>query len=278
MLIHLAAISHPQIDPVLFSIGPFQVHWYGIAYVVGILFGWWYARKLASTDALWGSNGSAIKPVDVDDFLTWAVIGIILGGRLGYVLFYDLPTYASNPQNIFAIWQGGMSFHGGLAGTVVAMLVFAKRRGFNVFSLFDLIGASCGIGILFGRIANFINSELYGAASNVPWAVIFPGSDGVPRHPSQLYEGLLEGLLVFVLAGLLVWRFGKLKYPGFIAGVFVIVYALGRISVEFVRVPDPQLGYLFGTGWITMGMLLSVPLLLIGIWSVMTAKGRSVQS
>ena len=214
MLGTLTALAHPQIDPVLISIGPLQVHWYGVAYVVGIMFGWWYAKKLAATQQLWPANHSPISPADIDDFLTWAVVGIILGGRIGYVLFYDLPTYISSPQNVFAIWQGGMSFHGGLAGTVVAMIWFAIKRGFSPFSLFDIIGASCGIGILLGRIANFINAELYGAPSNLAWAVIFPGSDGLPRHPSQLYEGTLEGLLVFIVTALLIWKYGKLKTPG----------------------------------------------------------------
>ena len=160
-----------------------------LAYVVGILFGWWYAKKLAGNNRLWEPGNSPFTETDIDDFLVWAVGGIILGGRIGYILFYDLPTYLENPLSILAVWEGGMSFHGGLAGTTIAMFLFAKRRGFSAFSLFDVIAASCGPGIFLGRVSNFINSELYGRITDVPWAVIFPGSDGLPRHPSQLYEG-----------------------------------------------------------------------------------------
>lgn len=278
MINFLAAISHPGFDPVMLSLGPLQIHWYGVAYVFGILFGWWYARRLAATDRLWANENSPITPVQVDDFLVWAVVGIILGGRVGYILFYDLQAYLNNPLQIFALWRGGMSFHGGLAGIVLAMVLFAKRAGFSPFSLFDIIAASCGIGLFLGRVANFVNAELFGRASDVPWAVIFPGTDGQPRHPSQLYEGLLEGLLLFAVLAILCWHFKKLKYPGFVGGVFLCGYALSRIAVEFVRIPDPQLGYLLNTGWITMGMILSLPVLAVGIWGVVTSRNRAMLS
>ena len=268
MLNLFTALTHPNIDPVLISLGPLQIHWYGIAYAVGILFGWWYATKLATTDRIWGSDGSPITKLDIDDFLVWAVIGIIAGGRIGYILFYDLPSFLENPLVIFMITEGGMSFHGGLAGVTLAMILFSKRRRFSPFSLFDVIAASCGIGIFLGRVANFINSELYGAVTDLPWAVIFPGTDGQPRHPSQLYEGVLEGLVLFAIMGAMIWYAGRLRFPGFIAGVFTAGYAISRIAVEFVRLPDPQLGYLLGTNWVTMGMLLSLPVLAIGIWSI----------
>ena len=268
------ALSHPQIDPVLISIGPLEVHWYGVAYVVGILFGWWYAKKLVRTEKLWGANGSPISQDDIDDFLIWAVGGIILGGRLGYILFYDLPTYLDAPWKVLAVWQGGMSFHGGLAGIIVAMILFARRRGFSPFSLFDVIAASCGIGLFLGRLANFINAELYGKAADVPWAVIFPGTDGLPRHPSQLYEGLLEGLLLFFILSVLIWKFRKLASPGFVGGTFLLGYAIARTLVEFVRIPDEQLGYFFGTSWITMGMMLSLPVMAVGLWGIATANRR----
>lgn len=274
MLQHLSALAHPQIDPVLLSLGPLQIHWYGVAYAVGILFGWWYAKKLVSTHTLWGPNGSPMTAVDIDDFLVWAVGGIILGGRLGYILFYDLATYLNSPFSIFAVWQGGMSFHGGLAGITIAMILFARRRGFSPFSLFDVIAACCGLGILLGRITNFINAELYGRVTDLPWGVIFPGTDGLPRHPSQLYEGFLEGGVLFLILSWMIWRWHKLQSPGYISGMFVLGYALSRIVVEFVRLPDPQLGYLLGTNWVTMGMLLSVPILLIGIWAIATSQGR----
>ncbi len=272
------ALSHPQIDPVMFSIGPLQVHWYGLAYALGILFGLFYARKLVRTECFWLPQNSPMDEIDIDDFLVWAVVGIILGGRIGYILFYDLATYLNNPMAVFAVWQGGMSFHGGLAGITLAMIMFARKKGFTPFSLFDVIAASCGLGIFLGRVSNFINSELYGRKSDVPWAVIFPGTDGLPRHPSQLYEGLLEGVLLFALLSVLIWRFKKLSAPGFISGVFVAGYGISRILVEFVRLPDPQLGYLFGTGWITMGMMLSLPLVALGLWAIVTSASRLVRN
>ena len=276
MMLSFTALQHPQIDPVMISLGPLQVHWYGVAYVVGILFGWWYAKKLVTTEHLWRPSSSPMSETDIDDFLVWAVIGIILGGRTGYILFYDLATYLENPLAVFQVWRGGMSFHGGLAGIILAMILFARRRGFSPYSLFDVIAASCGLGIFLGRVSNFINSELYGAPSNLPWAVIFPTDPlGLPRHPSQLYEGILEGLVAFVILAILIWRFRKLYLPGFIGGCFLVSYALSRILVEFVRLPDPQLGYLLGTGWITMGMVLSVPVLLVGIWGIATSSRRS---
>ncbi len=274
MLNLFSAISHPQISPVLFSIGPFQIHWYGVGYVVGILFGWWYAKRLVSTARLWAPATSPISEIDIDDFLIWAIAGIILGGRIGYVLFYDLPVYLADPLAAFAVWQGGMSFHGGLAGIIVSMILYARRRGFSPFSLFDVIAASCGLGIFLVRMTNFINSELYGKVSDVPWAVIFPNTDGLPRHPSQVYEGVLEGIVVFAILAFLIWRLGKLRYPGFIGGAFLAGYAVSRILVEFVRVPDLQLGYLLGTSWITMGMILSIPVLLTGLWGMVSSRRR----
>ncbi|MEM7216417.1 MAG: prolipoprotein diacylglyceryl transferase [Pseudomonadota bacterium] len=278
MLNLFAALNHPQIDPVMISLGPLQVHWYGLGYVIGILFGWWYAKKMVTTQRLWAPSQSPMTETDIDDFLVWAVIGIILGGRTGYILFYDLPTYLENPLAVFAVWQGGMSFHGGLAGIILAMIVFAKRKGFTPFSLFDVIAACCGVGIFLGRLANFINSELYGSVSDVPWAVIFPNTDGLPRHPSQLYEGILEGLILLAILWFLIWKLGKLRYPGFIGGTFMMGYALSRILVEFVRLPDPQLGYLLGTDWITMGMLLSIPVFLIGLWGIVSSKNRPLKN
>lgn len=269
----LLAIPFPQIDPVMIEVGPFSVHWYGMAYVAGILLGWWYARSLAANPRLW--NGTPpFTPVDIDDFLVWAVAGIILGGRLGYMLFYDLPAFIAEPWRIVMLWTGGMSFHGGLAGTVVAMLLYARSRGFSAFSLFDVIGASVGFGLFFGRCANFINQELFGRPTDVPWAVIFPVAGPEPRHPSQLYEAVLEGLVLLVLMRIMTHGFGSLRYPGLTAGAFIAWYAVARIFVEFFRTPDQQIGYLYG-GWLTMGMVLSLPLLAVGIWSMATARSRA---
>ena len=266
-----AALPFPNIDPVLFSIGPVAVHWYGLAYVVGILLAWRYARWLASTDRLWASGKPAMTPADIDDFLLWAAAGIVLGGRIGYILFYDFAAFADNPLRLFQIWNGGMSFHGGLLGTTVAMILYARRRHIVVWSLFDVIAAAAPIGLFLGRIANFINSELWGRVSDVPWAVLFPNGGPLPRHPSQLYEAVLEGPILFLALYVLIWRHGKLKQPRYVAGAFLAGYAASRILVEFVREPDVHIGYLFGD-WLTMGMLLSVPMVLIGIAAMMMAR------
>lgn len=228
-----------------------------------------------STPSLWGDKPSPIQPNDLDDFLMWAVIGIIVGGRLGYVLFYDTAAFLTNPGQIVAIWSGGMSFHGGLLGTIIAMIFFARKRGFSVFSLFDVIGASVGIGIFLGRTANFINGELFGKATTLPWGIVFPGSGTEARHPSQLYEGILEGLVLFGLMAILTHGLRKLKTPGFVAGAFICWYAISRILVEFVRLPDAHIGYLAGD-WLTMGMILSLPMLAIGIWSMVRSTRSPV--
>lgn len=252
----------PDIDPVIFSIGPFAVRWYALAYVVGIVGGIYYAAALAKRVELWG----AITPPaeqHIHDFMIWAIIAIIAGGRLGYVLFYNPAFYFAHPDQIFAIWRGGMSFHGGLAGVVAAGIFFARRYKISMFSLGDLFASAAPIGLFFGRIANFINGELWGRVSDVPWAVIFPRGGDLPRHPSQIYEALLEGLALFVLLRLLAVRGGALRRPGMLLGVFLIGYGAARIVVEFFRAPDIQLG-LFAGLW-TMGMILSLPMVLAGV-------------
>ncbi len=263
----MAALPFPNIDPVLFSIGPLSVHWYGIGYVIGILFAWWYGKKLVNTARLWPNNNAPMDPLALDDFVLWAALGVVIGGRLGYVLFYNFGFYISNPLEIPAVWDGGMSFHGGILGTTVAMILFARKRGIPVWSMFDTIAAGVPIGLGVVRIANFINSELWGRVSDVSWAVYFPNGGPLPRHPSQLYEAALEGFVLFFVLALLIWKGNKLKAPGFIAGAFVAGYGLSRILVEFFREPDAQLGYLVG-GWMTMGMVLSVPMVLLGVWAM----------
>lgn len=271
LLLPISAIPFPQIDPVIVQIGPLAIHWYGVGYIVGILFAWWYARKLVATDRLWAGEASPIKGNDIDDFLVWAAVGIVLGGRLGYILFYDFARYIENPADMLAIWQGGMSFHGGFAGTTIAMVLFARLRGFSAWSMFDVIAAGAPVGLGLVRIANFINSELWGRFTNVPWAVEFPNGGPFTRHPSQIYEALLEGLVLFGALLFLVWGLRKLRAPGFVSGAFVAGYGLSRIFVEFFREPDVQLGYLLG-GWLTMGMVLSLPMVLIGIWMMARAR------
>lgn len=258
-------MNFPNIDPVAFSLGPLSVKWYGIAYVVSILLGWLYARKLVQTPQIWRAETPALTTQDLDDFIFWAAIGIVLGGRLGYIFFYDFPRFAADPLSALEVWNGGMSFHGGITGTTVAMILFARKRALNVWSLFDVIATVCVIGLFLVRIANFINGELWGKVTELPWGMVFPTGGPQPRHPSQLYEAALEGLLIGAVLAVLVFRFQGLKRPGLVTGAFIGLYALCRISIEFVREPDVQLGYLFG-GWVTMGMLLSVPLLVLSLW------------
>lgn len=257
----LPLLPYPAINPVLVHIGPLAVRWYALAYIVGILAGWVYARGLIAAKSLW--NGTApLTEIDFDDFIIWITLGIILGGRIGYVLFYNLPLFAAHPAQIFQLWNGGMSFHGGFLGCTVAIILFARRRGIPILSLGDITTAVAPIGLFLGRLANFINGELWGRPTDVPWAMIFPRGGPVPRHPSQLYEAALEGIVLFVVLNLLV-RWGALKRPGVVTGAFALGYGIARITCEFFREPDPQLGFLWGG--LTMGMLLSIPLLLAGI-------------
>jgi phosphatidylglycerol:prolipoprotein diacylglycerol transferase len=267
----LAALPFPSIDPVIVQIGPLAIHWYGLAYIIGILFAWWYAKRLVTNQNLWANGTSPMKPEDLDDFIIWAAVGVVLGGRIGYILFYDFARYLENPLDIFAVWQGGMSFHGGFAGTTIAMILFARSRGIRVWTMFDTVAAGVPVGLGLVRLTNFINSELWGRPTDVPWAMEFPNGGPFTRHPSQIYEAALEGLVLFCILRILSHGFFKLKRPGFIAGAFVAGYGASRIFVEFFREPDPQLGYLFG-GWLTMGMVLSLPMVALGVWAMATAK------
>jgi phosphatidylglycerol:prolipoprotein diacylglycerol transferase len=271
LLLPLAALPFPNIDPVLVEIGPLAIHWYGVGYIVGILFAWWYAKRLVTNARLWPERVMPMRPEDLDDFVLWAAIGVVVGGRLGYILFYDFQRYLANPLDIFAVWQGGMSFHGGLAGTTLAMILFARSRRISVWTLFDVVAAGVPVALGLVRCANFINSELWGRVTDMPWAFVFPTGGPFPRHPSQLYEAALEGLALFVVLRLLTHALLKLKAPGYIAGAFVTGYSLSRIFVEFFREPDAQLGYLAG-GWLTMGMVLSLPMVLVGGWAMLTAR------
>lgn len=264
-------IEFPNIDPVAFSIGPFAVRWYALAYIAGLLFAIWYAKRLVATTAPWGDRKPTATPAQVDDLFIWIALGVILGGRLGYVLFYNPVHFLANPLDIFRMWEGGMSFHGGFLGVVVALLIYGRRHGMTLDRLLDLGAAATPVGLGLGRLANFINGELYGRAGDVPWAMIFPNDpQQIPRHPSQLYEGLLEGLVLFVIIRIATHRFQALSHPGRASGLFALGYGLSRIIVEFFREPDAQLGYFFG--FITMGMILSLPLVAIGIWLLMRSR------
>ena len=271
----LSVLPYPRFDPVLVEFGPFAVRWYALSYICGILLGWLYARTIIVNERLWGGP-APLTVVDFDDFVLWVTLGIILGGRIGYVLFYNFDFFVANPSEIFQVWKGGMSFHGGFIGCVLAVVLFALQRRIPFLSLGDLTCAVGPIGLFLGRLANFINGELWGRATDVPWAMIFPGADagGVPRHPSQLYEATLEGLLLFTILTVMI-RHGALRRPGLIIGAFAIGYAILRSFCELFREPDVQLGFLWrGT---TMGMLLSIPLLLTGVGFVVVALRRPPQ-
>jgi phosphatidylglycerol:prolipoprotein diacylglycerol transferase len=261
----MLVIPYPAIDPVAVSIGPLAIRWYALAYIVGLILGWRYCLAIAKQPP------QIARVQDLDDFLVWATLGVVLGGRIGYVLFYNLQQYLAHPFEIVALWHGGMSFHGGALGVIVAILLFCRQRKINVFGFADIISCAVPIGLFFGRIANFINAELWGRPSDVPWAMVFPTDpDHLPRHPSQLYEAFLEGIVLFLVL-FAVQRFTSLRQrPGAVSGVFLIGYGTARIIAEFFRQPDVQLGFLFfGT---TMGQLLSIPLLLAGLWLILRAR------
>ena len=266
----ILVITYPQIDPVLINIGPLPIRWYALAYIFGLILGWWYARYLVQRENFW--NGVR-RPdaASLDDLLVYVAFGVILGGRLGYVLFYNIEFFFSHPAKVFAVWEGGMAFHGGLAGAALAVWLFARRNNVSALTVSDICCAVVPVGIGLGRIANFIKPELWGRPSDAAWAMVFPDAGPLARHPSQLYEAATEGLLLFIL---LLWavRAGQLRQPGMVSGLFAIGYGLARIFCEFFREPDPQLGFLFGGA--TMGMLLSLPLIAVGILLLAVANSR----
>ena len=270
----LAAIPFPNIDPVAVELGPIQVRWYGIAYVVGIVLGWRYARSLAANARLWGGR-SPLTAADMDDLLTWVAVGVIAGGKIGYNILYQPGSILENPLNLIAVWQPGMSFHGGMLGTILAMVLLARSRGLPVWSTLDTVAAAVPIGLFFGRIANCINSELWGEVTTLPWGVVFPNGGPDPRHPSQLYEAAVEGIALFLILRWLTHSRLGLTHPGLVGGTFVAGYGVARTLVEFVRVPDAHIGYLTG-GWFTIGMLYSVPMILAGGWAMWSAGRRSL--
>jgi phosphatidylglycerol---prolipoprotein diacylglyceryl transferase len=259
----IAALAFPALDPVAFSIGPFVVHWYALAYVGGLLFAAWYLKRLVTFPKLWGAIRPSLTVAQVDDLFLWFLIGVIGGGRLGYVLFYKPLHYLSNPLDILKTWDGGMSFHGGFLGVVIACWLWGRKHGVGLDRLLDLGAAVTPVGLGLGRLANFINAELWGRPSDAPWAVVFPGQE-VARHPSQLYEALLEGLVLFIVVRIGTHRFGILQKPGRASGVFALGYGLSRMFVEYFREPDAHIGYV--AGFMTMGMILSLPLVLVGVW------------
>jgi phosphatidylglycerol:prolipoprotein diacylglycerol transferase len=290
-------VKFPEFDPVWFSIGPLDIRWYAIAYVAGIVLGWWYAAKLIKTDRLWAPGKPPINTQQLDDLVLWVTLGIILGGRLGFALFYqphlygDLFTGASWGERLalFRLWDGGMSFHGGLLGCTLAVILFALRARVRILTVGDIALAAAPLGLMFGRIANFINGELWGRETTVSWGVNFcnnrardiygltceylgQGPGDVVRHPSQLYEAGLEGIFLFGILAFAIWKVGLLRKPGYVTGLFLLGYGVIRALLENVRQPDAGLDNLpLG---LTMGMILSMPMMLIGAWLIWRAWSR----
>jgi phosphatidylglycerol---prolipoprotein diacylglyceryl transferase len=265
-----AVIPFPDIDPEIIRIGPFAVRWYALAYIAGLLFAMWYMKRLVSTPSLWGAGQPAATPLQIDNMFLWALAGVVLGGRVGYLLFYGFEKVLADPLYIFRTWEGGMSFHGGFFGVILATFIYAKRQGLRLDRLLDLGAASTPVGLGLGRLANYINGELFGRVTDVPWGVVFPMGGSEPRHPTQIYEFLLEGVLLFAVINFAIYRYKILARPGLAAGLFALIYGLSRIIVETVREPDEQLGYF--AGYLTMGMLLSLPMLAIGIWLTLRSR------
>ena len=269
---HLFVIPYPVIDPVAIAIGPVAIRWYGLAYMAGILLGWLYARRLVSRPDLWGGK-PPMTASQADDFLLWITLGIVVGGRLGFVLFYEPSYFWQNPMEIPAVWNGGMAFHGGLIGVAIAVYLFSRVKGINPLSLGDIASAATPFGLFFGRIANFINSEVIGRTTDVPWAMVFPGTDGQPRHPSQLYEAFLEGIVLFIILRIATHYYKALERPGTVFGLFLIFYGIFRSVIEeFAREPHP--GHPLDVGLLTPGLVYSIPMILIGAWLIWRARRK----
>lgn len=258
------ALTYPTIDPVLIEIGPFAIRWYALSYIAGILLAWRYMVVLARRSPV------GITKAHTDDFIVWATLGVVLGGRFGYVIFYKADYFLDHPLEAFAVWQGGMSFHGGLLGVIFAIWLFSRLRKYPWIAIGDIVACTAPIGLCLGRIANFINGELYGRVTDSSLGMVFPGGGPLPRHPSQLYQAALEGLLLFLILAWLASRPGIFERRGFLSGVFLVGYGIARPVAEFFREPDAHIGFLtWGT---TMGQWLSLPLLAIGIWLIVTSR------
>lgn len=259
----------PDIDPVIFQIGPFALRWYSLSYIAGIMLAWRYMVRMVETPSLW-PEPPTLTAAHIDDFIIWATIGVIVGGRLGYVAFYNFDYYLANPQDILAVWQGGMSFHGGFLGTVLAGILFAWRRNISILQLGDMITVSTPIGLFLGRIANFINGELWGRVTDVPWGFIFPTGGPLARHPSQLYEAFLEGLVLLAILSFLVYRKSILSRPGTSMSLFFFGYGLSRFLIEYVREPDAHIGTLYMG--LSLGQYLSMPMIIFGAFFIFFAR------
>jgi len=261
-------LTYPEIDPVAIAIGPLKVHWYGIMYLVGFTAAWWLGMRRAR------KPGSTWSAEQMSDLIFYGALGAVLGGRIGYTLFYAGDKFISDPLMIFRVWEGGMSFHGGFLGVMFAMLVYAQRQKRKFFDVMDFLAPLTPIGLGMGRLGNFVNGELWGRVTDVPWAMVFPGAGNQPRHPSQLYEFLLEGVVLF----LIVWFYSANKRPRMaVSGVFALCYGLFRFLVEFVRQPDIQLNFI-AFGWLTMGQLLSTPMIMLGVGLLWWAYNKNTSA
>jgi phosphatidylglycerol:prolipoprotein diacylglycerol transferase len=268
-MLQLLAIDFPNISPVALGIGPVEIRWYGLAYGVGLVIGWLYVRRLLATPAIWPAVHKSFPADFATDLLLYATIGVVVGGRLGDVLLYEPSYFWQHPDEILAVWRGGMAFHGALIGTCLALLLLARLRNLSVLKLFDLCAAAGPIGLFLGRLANFINAELWGHVSTMPWAVVFPGAGPLPRHPSQVYEALTEGILLFILLSYAIFGRLLLRRPGTVTGIFLVGYGLARIVCEIFREDtDPQIGL----GLVTSGQMYSIPMILIGIWFIVPPR------
>ncbi len=255
-----SGIPFPNIDPIALHLGIIVIRWYSLAYIFGIVGAWLLARKMSER------TNSVFTVLKIDDFLIWVTLGIVLGGRLGYVLFYNAHYFYENPLQIFAVWRGGMSFHGGLLGVVIATVLFARQKKISALAMGDILACVAPIGLFLGRLSNFANAELYGRITHsVPWAMIFPGAGKEPRHPSQLYEAGLEGVVLFCILNTLWWFFPKIRNRnGFLFGLFLILYGIFRFGIEYTREPDLHLGLIISS--LSMGQVLCIPMILIGVW------------
>lgn len=264
-------LTYPQIDPVAIALGPVHIRWYALAYLAGILLGWAYiGRQLRRMES------PPIEKKQLEDLIFWAVLGVMLGGRLGYILFYNAPYYLEHPVDVIKVWQGGMSFHGGMLGVITSFYLFCRKYRLAFWRVMDLAATAAPIGLFFGRLANFVNGELFGRVTDSPFGMVFPHGGEYPRHPSQLYEAALEGAALFLLLYLVVRYSKALEHPGCVSGLFLAGYGLARFTVEFFREPDAQLGFLaFG---FSMGQLLSLPMILLGGYLVLRTRRVSAHA
>lgn len=258
------------LSPIALQLGPLAIRWYSLSYIAGILIGWWYVLKLIA------QPGAPMARRHADDFVFWATLGVLLGGRIGYVLFYNFGQYMQDPLSMLKLWEGGMSFHGGGLGVLVAMLLYCRKNQLNAWRFCDYVACCVPIGLFLGRLANFVNGELWGRATDVAWAIVFPdpAAGDIPRHPSQLYEAGLEGIVLFAILAFLFWRTNARYKPGFLMGSFILGYGVFRFFVEFFREPDQQLEAFARATHLHMGQWLCVPMILVGLWIILTAQGR----